>query len=80
MQNHGEIRAMEGVTDIILGPTTKRSIVNGILTGIHETDTSHYQLLHAFSNGELLLHSHNHAERWGYQTHEFGDTALVLGT
>jgi S-adenosylmethionine:tRNA ribosyltransferase-isomerase len=53
-------------------------VVNGLLTGIHERGTSHYELVESFVDGRLLGRALEHAARAGYFQHEFGDTVLVL--
>lgn len=75
---HGELRAWEGVTDLRLGPRSVLRVVDGILTGMHEPGTSHFELLHAFATGPVLQSSHAHASAQGLLQHEFGDSALLL--
>ena len=67
-----------GVTDLRLTPTSRLRIVDGILTGIHSPDESHFQLLAAFCPLDLLRKSWEHAARTGYLCHEFGDLSLIL--
>ena len=61
-----------------LGPSTKRHVVDGVLTGMHEPSSSHFQLLLAFADEALLRRAHAHAMGHGYLWHEFGDSCLVL--
>ncbi len=67
-----------GVTDLVLTPQSRLRIVDGILTGIHSPDESHFQLLAAFCPLALLRTSWEHATRSGYLCHEFGDLSLIL--
>ena len=53
-------------------------IVSGILTGLHEPGTSHFDLLQAFAPAAGLNAALAHAEAAGYLAHEFGDLALIL--
>lgn len=76
--NGGELRSGEGLTDLRLSPGARPAIVNGLLTGIHEPGTSHFDLLCAFAPGPLLEAAGRHAEAAGYLAHEFGDSCLVL--
>ncbi len=78
-QNDGAPRAGEGVTDLKLGPRSRRRVVDGLLTGLHEPGTSHFSLLEAFAPAPLVLGALEHARAGGYAGHEFGDVGLVLG-
>jgi S-adenosylmethionine:tRNA ribosyltransferase-isomerase len=75
----GRLVAGQGVTTLRLDATTRRAVVDAILTGVHETATSHFALLEAFAPRALLVRAHAFSEREGFRTHEFGDTVLVLG-
>jgi S-adenosylmethionine:tRNA ribosyltransferase-isomerase len=74
----GVLLACEGVTDLRLGPGTPRRVVDGLLTGVHEPGTSHFELLRAFASDDVLQRAHEHASRSGYLGHEFGDYELLL--
>lgn len=77
-QNGGALRAGSGITDLRLGPKDRPRIVHGLLTGIHEPGTSHFELAKAFAPPELLEAAFHHAEANGYLGHEFGDASLLL--
>jgi S-adenosylmethionine:tRNA ribosyltransferase-isomerase len=74
----GRLVAARGLTDVRLGPGTRRTVVDGVLTGIHEPDTSHFALLESFVARDRLERAHAIAEERGYLGHEFGDEMLVL--
>jgi S-adenosylmethionine:tRNA ribosyltransferase-isomerase len=74
---HGFIVAGAGLATSRIGPTTRLQVVDAILSGTHEPDTSHYQLLRAFLDDELLKKSSHEIERQAYRTHEFGDSVLI---
>ena len=74
----GEVEAGAGSTDLRIGASYELGIVDGLLTGLHEPGTSHFELLEAFAPRELLLRATDHAGRSGYLQHEFGDSCLVL--
>ncbi|MBL8953047.1 MAG: S-adenosylmethionine:tRNA ribosyltransferase-isomerase [Myxococcaceae bacterium] len=76
--NGGRLVAGRGVTDLIIGPTTSLSVVDGILSGMHEPGSSHFSLLTAFAPGALLAKAAAHAEGAGYLVHELGDSTLVV--
>jgi S-adenosylmethionine:tRNA ribosyltransferase-isomerase len=74
---HGELRAGEGVATLRLRPGDRVTAADGLLSGVHEPGSSHYDLLEAFAGTALLREATAHAEREGYLLHEFGDTMLV---
>ncbi len=78
--NDGRLVAGMGVTDLILGPGSSRRIVDAVLTGVHEAETSHFSLLHAFASKEKLARALEVAIEEGLLGHEFGDSCLVWGT
>jgi S-adenosylmethionine:tRNA ribosyltransferase-isomerase len=67
-----------GVTDLKLGPGFERRVVTDLVTGMHVPAESHYALLQAFVDEDLLGSATRHAEASGYVSHEFGDLTLVL--
>jgi len=73
----GALEAGEGVTDLRLGPGSRLRVVDAILTGVHEEETSHFTLLRAFASRERLGAALEAAERAGLLGHEFGDAWLV---
>lgn len=73
----GQLLAPSGLTDLVLAPTSSLRIVDGILTGIHSPDESHFRLLGAFCPLPLLRTSWEHACTAGYLCHEFGDLSLI---
>jgi S-adenosylmethionine:tRNA ribosyltransferase-isomerase len=74
---HGSLRAGDGLADQKIGPTTRLRIVDAILSGTHETDSSHYQLLGAFTDPATLALADEVLEREAYRTHEFGESVLI---
>jgi S-adenosylmethionine:tRNA ribosyltransferase-isomerase len=52
--------------------------VDGLLTGLHEPEASHLDLLSAFVSPELLQTAYAEAVDHGYLWHEFGDLNLIL--
>lgn len=76
--NGGRLSAGSGVTDLRLGPEDRPRIVDGLLTGLHEPGTSHFELATAFAPRSLLEDAFRHAEERGYLGHEFGDSSLLL--
>lgn len=75
----GALQAAAGVTDLLLGPSTPRQVVDAVLTGVHESDTTHFTLLEAFADRETLDGALASAVGEGLLGHEFGDAWLVWG-
>ena len=77
-QSAGVVRAGPGETDLRITPAFRPHVVDGVLSGAHAAQESHFQLLAAFAGPELLAAAAAHAERAGFLTHELGDSMLVL--
>jgi S-adenosylmethionine:tRNA ribosyltransferase-isomerase len=75
----GGVRAGTGVTRLRIGPGHRLLAVDGLLTGLHEPEASHLDLLGAFVDPEVLGRAYTTALGAGYLWHEFGDVCLVLG-
>jgi S-adenosylmethionine:tRNA ribosyltransferase-isomerase len=73
-----QLQTSRGVTSLRINEASSLKIVDGILTGIHEPEESHSDLLGAFTNSDLLKRSQIEAEKENYLIHEFGDSALFL--
>jgi S-adenosylmethionine:tRNA ribosyltransferase-isomerase len=74
----GAVRAGAGWTDVVVTPERGLRVVDGLITGWHEPEASHLQLLRAVAGDELLDRSYREALERGYLWHEFGDSHLVL--
>jgi S-adenosylmethionine:tRNA ribosyltransferase-isomerase len=74
----GALRAGAGTAALRLHGGYGRRVVDGLLTGVHEPGTSHFDLLGAFAPAPLLERALRHADEAGYLGHEFGDAMLVL--
>lgn len=66
-----------GVASIHLHKGFPLKVVDGLLSGLHERDSSHLRLLEAFIEKEKLLTAYNEAVNRGYRHHEFGDLELL---
>ena len=73
----GQVPPGEGLATQRIGPDTRLSIVDAILTGTHGPETSHYQLLGAFLDSDTLRCASQELDHHGYRTHEFGDSILI---
>jgi S-adenosylmethionine:tRNA ribosyltransferase-isomerase len=74
----GELLPGSGEATLVLGPGSDLRLVEGLLTGLHEPGTSHFELLEAFAPRALLLRALTHAAKTGYLQHELGDSCLIL--
>ena len=52
--------------------------MDGLITGWHEPEASHLQMLEAVAGEHLLARSYTAALEHGYLWHEFGDSQLIL--
>ncbi len=74
----GQLRAGEGLTDLRIGPEHRLKVVDGLLSGLHEPEESHFALLRAFADDGLLRAAHRFARQRGFLSHELGDAMLIL--
>jgi S-adenosylmethionine:tRNA ribosyltransferase-isomerase len=78
VDSEGLVHAGSGWTETIVTPENPVSSVDGLLTGWHEPEASHLQMLEAIAGRELLEKSYAAALEEGYLWHEFGDVHLIL--
>jgi S-adenosylmethionine:tRNA ribosyltransferase-isomerase len=74
----GPIEPAAGWTTHVVTPETGVSVVDGLLTGLHEPRSSHLRMLFALCGPDLLARSYDAAAQRGYRWHEFGDVHLLL--
>jgi S-adenosylmethionine:tRNA ribosyltransferase-isomerase len=74
----GRAHPGSGWTEHVITPASGVRLLDGILTGWHEPEASHLDLLAAVAGRRLLERSYAHALDAGYLWHEFGDVHLVL--
>jgi S-adenosylmethionine:tRNA ribosyltransferase-isomerase len=77
-QPDGRVTAGEGWTNLVVTPERGLRVVDGLISGWHEPQASHLDLLGAAAGPELLARSYEAALEHGYLWHEFGDSFLVL--
>jgi S-adenosylmethionine:tRNA ribosyltransferase-isomerase len=73
----GQVRPGAGVTRLRIDPDHQLRAVDGLLTGLHEPEASHLDLLRAFLPSATLRAAYDEALREGYLWHEFGDVCLI---
>jgi S-adenosylmethionine:tRNA ribosyltransferase-isomerase len=76
-EDGSSVRTGAGIATQRIGPTSKLRVTDAILTGTHEPNTSHYEMLRAFASDTILRRASDELASLGYRTHEFGDSVLV---
>jgi S-adenosylmethionine:tRNA ribosyltransferase-isomerase len=74
----GAVHAGDGWSHTVITPDRGVSAVDGLITGWHEPEASHLQMLEAIAGPELLARSYEAALAERYLWHEFGDSHLIL--
>jgi S-adenosylmethionine:tRNA ribosyltransferase-isomerase len=74
----GSLSEGQGWTSLAVTPEGGLRAIDGLLTGWHESASSHLELLEAAAGAELLERSYRAALEHGYRWHEFGDLHLIL--
>ena len=68
----------QGWTELVITPERGVRAVDGLITGWHEPEASHLELIAAVADPETLERSYAAAHALGYHGHEFGDFHLLL--
>jgi S-adenosylmethionine:tRNA ribosyltransferase-isomerase len=76
-RRRGHVRSGGGVATGRIGAQTELLVVDGIVSGMHEPGTSHYELLGAFQERDALETMAAEAEDHDYRSHEFGDAVFI---
>jgi S-adenosylmethionine:tRNA ribosyltransferase-isomerase len=74
----GSVGAGSGWTGLVIDPERGVNVIDGLITGWHEPEASHLQMLAAIAGDSLLDRSYAAALDHGYLWHEFGDSHLIL--
>lgn len=74
----GGVHPGRGWTQLVLGPDRAARLVDGLITGWHETDASHMLLLDAVAGAAMVGRAYDAARAGPYLWHEFGDSCLLL--
>jgi len=77
-ESGGEVRACHQYTQLRVTADYRLQIVSGLLTGLHEPEASHLDLLAAFVAPGMIYTAYNEAIEQRYLWHEFGDLNLIL--
>jgi len=74
----GRVIATRGWTDLIITPERGVRVVDGLLTGFHEPEASHLDMLSAIAGRDHVAKAYRAAIDGRYLWHEFGDLHLIL--
>lgn len=74
----GRVEPGRGTTRLYIRSDHNLRAVDGLLTGLHEPQASHLNLLSAFVDPAILRSAYAEAIERGYLWHEFGDTNLIV--
>jgi S-adenosylmethionine:tRNA ribosyltransferase-isomerase len=74
----GRIEPQRGYTRLHITSAHSLRAVDGLLTGLHEPEASHLDLLSAFLPPERIRAAYSEAIERRYLWHEFGDLNLIL--
>jgi S-adenosylmethionine:tRNA ribosyltransferase-isomerase len=77
-QPDGTVAPGEGWTNLVITPERGLWTVGGLITGLHESASSHLAMLRAAAGDDLVARSYREALAHGYRWHEFGDSHLIL--
>ena len=75
---NGGLQETQGYTQLKIDCQHRLKAVDGLLTGLHEPEASHLDLLSAFLPAEQILAAYEEAIQRRYLWHEFGDLNLIL--
>ena len=75
---HGRVNGGQGYTRLKIDNRHQLKAADGLLTGLHEPEASHLDLLSAFLPAEKICAAYNEAIQHRYLWHEFGDLNLIL--
>lgn len=74
----GEVQPGHGYTRLHITAAHVLKTVDGLLTGLHEPEASHLDLLTAFLPAEQIRVAYEEAVQRRYLWHEFGDLNLIV--
>jgi S-adenosylmethionine:tRNA ribosyltransferase-isomerase len=74
----GKVAAGEGWTNHVVCGECEVRAVDGLITGWHEPEATHLQMLRAVADQDVIGKSYREALAHGYLWHEFGDSHLIL--
>jgi S-adenosylmethionine:tRNA ribosyltransferase-isomerase len=74
----GTVHPGEGWTELVITPERGVRAIDGLVTGWHEPEASHLDLIEAVARRSTLDRAYSTAGALGYHGHEFGDFHLII--
>ncbi|WP_409252336.1 S-adenosylmethionine:tRNA ribosyltransferase-isomerase [Bacillus sp. SCS-153A] len=74
----GCLRETNGITNLYIKKEYQLKAVDGLVTGLHEPEATHLEMLAAFTEEHHLFTAYRQALKKGYLWHEFGDMNLIF--
>jgi S-adenosylmethionine:tRNA ribosyltransferase-isomerase len=74
----GKVEAGHGYTRLHITAGHRLKTLDGLLTGLHEPEASHLDLLSAFLPAQNIREAYEEAVQQNYLWHEFGDLNLIV--
>ncbi len=78
VEEDGLLLPKKGWTALRINASHRLRIVDGLLTGFHEPESSHLEMIRAFTGPGKIAKIYLEAIRERYHWHEFGDANLIL--
>lgn len=78
LETAAEKGVLSGWTNLYIHDNYLLKVADGIITGMHEPEASHLELLSAFIQQSDILKAYQEALELGYLWHEFGDMNLLI--
>lgn len=78
LAGNGAMQPQSGWASLFIRQGFPLQVVNGLITGLHEPEATHLDLLSAFIEPDRLRTAYEQAIHQGYLWHEFGDANLIL--
>lgn len=79
-ENHKQVQGechVKGKTSIFIREGFEFNVVDALITGMHDDESSHIDMISAMVGPELLDTAYGLAVDWGYLWHEFGDITII---
>ncbi|EDL65465.1 S-adenosylmethionine:tRNA ribosyltransferase-isomerase [Bacillus sp. SG-1] len=74
----GYVSASKGITNLYIQKDYQLKAIDGLVTGLHEPEATHLEMLAAFTYEHHLFDAYRQALKKGYLWHEFGDMNLIF--
>ncbi len=74
----GKVSAGAGWTELVITPERGVRAIDGLITGWHEPEASHLDLIEAVAGRPTLQRAYTRAGTLGYHGHEFGDFHVII--